>query len=241
MERISMSRDRRKVTVQEGCDKHIRLKKLKNLSPETIKHYEEKYRYFARFFDVTRPCSDITQETIYDYIEYLQKNTKSNTITINTYLRTLRTLLNYFMREGYMKEFKIELLKEEKGIKETYSEEELERLLKKPNIRKCGFTEYRTWVLANYLFATGNRIRTALNVKTEHLDFNNQLIFLGKTKNGRQQLIPMSNQLSEILQEYLLYRKGKPEDYLFCSVHGTQLTRDKCLHLIDGKGNLRYN
>jgi integrase/recombinase XerD len=145
---------------------------------------------------------------------------------MNTYLRALRTLLYYFMAEGYTREFKIGLAKEEKSIKETYTEEELEKLLCKPNVKKCGFTEYRSWVMANYLFATGNRIRTVLNIKIEHLDFNNQLILLGKTKNGRQQLIPMSGQLATILQEYLLYRKGKPEDYLFCSIHGGQLTRD---------------
>lgn len=171
MERISMNRNRSEISVQEGFNKYIRLKKLKNLSPETIRHYEDDYLYFSRFFDVTRPCSDITAETMYAYIEHLQKNTKANTITINTYIRALRTLFYYFMREGYTKEFKIEMLREEKSIKETYSEEELERLLKKPNIKKCNFSEYRTWVFANYLFATGNRLRTALNIKIEHVRF----------------------------------------------------------------------
>ena len=43
MEKITMNRDRSKVTVQEGFEKYIRLKKLKNLSPETIKHYYDEY------------------------------------------------------------------------------------------------------------------------------------------------------------------------------------------------------
>jgi len=69
-------------------------------------------------------------------------------------------------------------------------------------------------------------IRTALAVKIKDLDFENQLILLTTTKNKRQQIVPMSGQLSSILQEYLLYRKGEPDDYLFCSTHGSQLTRD---------------
>ena len=162
---------------------------------------------------------------IYSYLEHLQTTRNANDVTINTYLKALRTILYYFMEEGYMQSFKIELVRVENEIKETYTEEELEKLLRKPDIKKCNFSEFRCWVMANYLLGTGNRIRTAINVKIEHLDFINRLILLGKTKNGRQQLIPMSEELAGILQEYLLYRKGQPEDYLFCSIHGTQLTR----------------
>jgi len=225
MEKITMDRTSKK-TVQEGYDRYIRLKKLANLSEETIRGYEVCFRYFVNFFDASRPCSEITKDTIYDYIEHLQQNTEANPTTINTYLKALRTLLYYFMEEGYTKRFKIELLRVEKAVKETYTEEELEKLLRKPNIKKCSFSEYRTWVLSNYLFATGNRIRTALGVKIKDLDFENQLILLSTTKNKRQQIVPMSGQLSAVLQEYLLYRKGEPEDYLFCSTHGTQMTRD---------------
>jgi integrase/recombinase XerD len=221
-----MNRNSTGTSVQEAYEKFIRLKKLKKLSPESISYYDNGFRYFGEFFDTARPCSDINKDTIYAYLEHLQTTRNANDVTINTYLKALRTILYYFMEEGYMQSFKIELVKVEKEIKETYTEEELERLLRKPDVKKCGFSEYRSWVLTNYLLGTGNRIRTALNVKIEHLDFANQLILLGKTKNGRQQLIPMSDHLSVILQEYLLYRKGEPGDYLFCSIHGSQLTRD---------------
>ena len=125
-----------------------------------------------------------------------------------------------------MQNFKIELLKAEKKIKETYTDNELEKILKKPNLKTCSFTEYRNWVMANYFLGTGNRLRTAVNLQISHLDFENNLIFMGKTKNGRQQLIPMSKTLSEILQEYLAYREGSEKDYVFCDAHGRQLTRD---------------
>jgi integrase/recombinase XerD len=56
---------------------------------------------------------------------------------------------------------------------------------------------------------------------------------MGKTKNGRQQLIPMSKSLNEILQEYLMYREGKEDDYVFCDSHGKQLTRDGTTTIIN--------
>jgi len=130
------------------------------------------------------------------------------------------------MDKGYMDKFAIKLLKKERKIKETYTDDELERILKKPDLKKCRFVEYRKWVMANYFIATGNRLRTAINLQIGHLDFENSLIFMGKTKNGRQQLIPMSKSLSKILQEYLAYRKGEDSDFVFCDIRSRQLTRD---------------
>lgn len=211
---------------RDGFGRFIRVKKAKNLSPDTISHYEIGFRYFAEFFDVSRPCSEIMPDTYYGYIEHLQTTRNANSITMNTYLGALRTILYFFMEEGYMEKFPIKLLKKEKKIKETYTDDELNLILKKPNIKTCTFAQYRNWVMANYFLGTGNRLRTALNIKVEHLDFQNNLIFMGTTKNGKQQLIPMSKVLAEVLQEYLIYRNGKGEDYLFCDSHGRQLTRD---------------
>jgi integrase/recombinase XerD len=117
MEKIRLQ-EKKGVTVQEGYNKLIRIKKVKNLSPDTLRHYENYFKYFSQFFDVTRPCSDITIDTYYEYIEHLRDTRDVNTITLNTYLRTLRTILYFFMEEGYMPRFSIKLLKAEKKIKE---------------------------------------------------------------------------------------------------------------------------
>ena len=60
--------------------------------------------------------------------------------------------------------------------KETYLDEELKALLKKPNLKSCDFTEYKICVMTNYLIATGNRISSILNLKISDLDFDNALI-----------------------------------------------------------------
>lgn len=238
MNRIYLERRAQHARADEAFEKFIRMKKRQNLSVETINFYNDCFRYFGEFFDVSQDCSKISLDTYYDYIEHLQTNKKANPTTINSYLRGLRTILYYFMDEGYTLKFKMPMIKAEKQIKETYTEEELEKLLRKPDVKKCNFTEYRNWVMANYFLATGNRLRTVINIKIGHLDFENYLIFLGKTKNGKQQLIPMSKSLADILQEYLSYRQGNDDDYLFCSMHGEQLTRDGTSTLMR-KYNLR--
>ncbi len=44
------------------------------------------------------------------------------------------------------------LYKAEETVKETYSDAELTALLKKPDIRKTTFAEYRDWVIINFSF-----------------------------------------------------------------------------------------
>src|SRR5690606_38522819 len=106
----------------------------------------------------------ITKDVVGDYILYLKEDDNINDVTINTYLRGLRAILYYFMRLGYMDNFKIQLIKAEKKAKQVYTDEELEILLTKPNMKKCSFTEYRNWILINFLLGTGARISTVANV-----------------------------------------------------------------------------
>lgn len=93
--------------------------------------------------------------------------------------------------------------------------DELKVLLKKPNMKESTFNEYKMWVFINYLLGTGNRISTALNVRICEVDFKNVMVQMNHTKNRIAQFVPLSQTLSNILKEYLRYRKGNPEDYLF--------------------------
>jgi len=96
--------------------------------------------------------------------------------------------------------------------------------------KQCSFTEYRNWVLVNYLLATGNRLGTVINLRIKDINFHDGVVILTKTKNRQQQIIPLSQTLVKILQEYLQYRQGEPEDFLFCNQFGKQFAKDglKC-------------
>ena len=55
-----------------------------------------------------------------------------------------------------------------------------------------------------------------------------------QTKQKKQYIIPISSGLKEVLQEYLRYRKGAADDFLFVTVYGEQFTKDtmgECLRL----------
>lgn len=139
------------ISFEKAFEEFQRYNRSKNLSGQTIDYYEQCFRYFGNFFPIENNCSLIQKETYQEYILYLKDHTTANENTVNSYLRGLRTMLHYFMELGYIESFKIQLPKVEQTIKKGYTDQELERLLKKPDIKKCSFAEYRNWVIENYL------------------------------------------------------------------------------------------
>ncbi|WP_099466695.1 tyrosine-type recombinase/integrase [Konateibacter massiliensis] len=220
-QQITMTKSQN-LSIEEAYQLFIRKATIRNLSEKTIRTYGNHFKLFSKFTDAVEPVSAITDDTVDNYIIWMRENTQANDITINSYLRSLRAFLYYCMECNYVSAFKIQLIKAEKKLKETYSDEELQRLLEKPDVNSCSFTTYKTWVFENYLLGTGNRISTALDVKIGDIDFQSGTINLRKTKNRKQQIIPLSNTLANILQEYLQIRGGELDEYLFCNVYGEQ-------------------
>ena len=208
------------LTIGEAHDLFIRKCTVQNLSEKTLKVYKNHFGLFALTIDVNTPINSVTSAAIDDFILYLKENNKCNDTTINSYLRSIRAFLYYCMEESYLPSFNVCMIRSEKKIKETYSNAELERLLTKPDINTCSFSTYKTWVFENYLLGTGNRLSTALNVRIKGIDFYNNTIILVKTKNRKQQIIPLSQSLAEILVGYLEIRGNNPDDYLFCNIYG---------------------
>lgn len=200
-------------------------------------YYKRIFKPFKEFLESKSVgyINTITKHLIDQFILHLGAKL-DNPVSINSYLRAVRVFLYYVMDLGYLNKFKVELIKTQKKVKPTYTDKELEKLLKKPDLDKCNFSTYRNWVIINYLLSTGNRLRTLMNLQIKDIDFENGYIHLRKTKNRKQQIIPLSKTLAEILQEYLLYRKGEPEDYIFCTYRGTKFTKDGMITAIK-----RYN
>lgn len=222
-QKLQMINNKEVKTLNEGFSEFINYSQIKNLSPYTIKFYKNVFNIFTKFYSSEFYIEDIDLSTIQNYIMFLKNEMNENEVTINTNIRGIRSILYYFMKLGYLKEFKIEKIKQTQEIIETYSYEDISCLLTKPNIKKCSYTEYRNFVVCNFLLGTGCRLSTLINIKIEDLDFNNDLVKYSYTKNRKQQLIPISNNLKSVLLEYLQYRKGKSEEYLFVNAYGNKL------------------
>ena len=99
--------------------------------------------------------------------------------------------------------YKIQAIKADKSNIETYTEAELELLLKKPNIKKCTFAEDLCWVMTNFLFSTGVRQRSLINIKIKEVDLDNNVVYVTVTKNRKPLIVPLNRTMVDILSDYL--------------------------------------
>lgn len=196
-------------------------KKANGLSKTTIETYTQHIKETINIIgDID--IQDFTKQEYNKVVLALQsRNIKS--VTVATYCRSIRAFLYWCMDEGYLNRFKIKIPKYQKTIKQVYTDEELKRLLKKPNLKTCTFTEYKIWFAENILIATGLRVRSLLNIKIKDIDLNDNSVIVNTTKNKTPLKTYYNKLLASIIKEYLGYRGGQDEDYLICTNEGEQM------------------
>ena len=227
------------ITLEEGCNKYLDNCRARNLREGTINHYRQTYVQFKKFFDMQMPVSEITEEVYQRYVVFL-RTTLHNDVSINAYLRDFITTMHFLMREGYLEPFRMQAIKVDKSGVETYSDEELYTLLKKPNLKKCKFSEYQCWVMTNFLFSTAVRQRSMMHIRIKDIDFDNCMVHVTVTKNRKILLVPFNQTLKNIIIEFLKYRQHKSEeDFLFCNVFGQQLVKSTCYTMLSNYNKSR--
>ena len=221
-----------KLTFSEGCELYLMNCRQRNLREGTIGHYRQSYTQFYKYFDPEMPVGKFNAEIYNKYVMYLC-DTLDNDISVNSYLRDLITTLHFLMNEGYVKPFKMTAIKTDASHVETYTDEELTTLLKKPDIKTCSFIEFQCWVMTNLLFSTGIRQRSLLFLQVEDVDFDNRILHVKVTKNRKALIIPLNTTMCQILREFLRHRQHKgQDDWLFCNVFGKQLVKATCYHML---------
>ncbi|MCH5212285.1 MAG: tyrosine-type recombinase/integrase [Oscillospiraceae bacterium] len=185
---------------------------VKNLSPLTLEYYRSTLKFFKENYPVEY-LSEIDLDYIENVIYQEQQQKARKATTINTHLRGFRVFLYFCMDREYMKPFKFCLMKSDAEPKEAYTTSELKRLLAQPKSNK--WSDWRNWALVNYFIATGNRVRTVVNIKISDVDFEAHTVRLRHTKNRKQQIIPITSELEKVLKKYLSLWLHSDDDYLF--------------------------
>lgn len=141
--------------------------------------------------------------------------------------------MHFLMNEGYVRPFKMQTIKVAAHSVETYSEEELRILLRKPDIRKCKYIEYQCWVMSSFPFSTGVRQRSLMNIRIKDVYLDSSIVTVAVTKNRKPLIIPLSETMNSVLREFLKHRQhSSREEYLFCNVFGKQLMKSTCYSML---------
>lgn len=214
------------ITLEEGVERWILHCKRRGLTEKTIRYYHDITNIFMEYVNYKTKISNITKDTIDNFVIRLQEKGVKNT-TINSYLNGIRSICTYWAEQEYIEKFKVEKIKFDETIKDTFTEAEIKMLLKKPNLKKCTFLEYECWVLCNTFYALGARASTITNLKVEDLDFENNYIIYRKVKDRKQTIIPMPPILKSILQEFIINRGDIGVDYVFVHSYAGKLSTDR--------------
>lgn len=231
MRKMKMEYTQKSITIADGQEDYIKDCKVRNLSAGTIKHWKDTFTNMSHYISLDSLISELNENTMSEFI-LAHKEKGLSDMSLYSYCRDLRTLMYFFMEQGWLREFKIEVPKCSRTPVETYTDDELRILLKKPDIKTCSFTEYKAWCIVSFLLATGVRQNSLANIQIKDIDLDTNTVKINVTKNRKPLIIPLNNSIEKILVEYLRYRDGKPDDYLFCNVYGAKLTKSTLYHTI---------
>lgn len=211
-------------TIEETFADFIISRKTKGLAEKTLQSYQSQFQAVAKHMDVKMDIA-MLQKADLDAMIISMRDASLSPNSINSYTRTLKSFFSWCNEQGITR-LNIPLYKAEETVKETYSDAELAALLKKPNIRKATFAEYRDWVIINFLLNCGSRAATVRAIQIRDVDLDGGMVFYRHTKNRKAQVIPLCSAMIAILREYLRHRGGEAADYLFCTETGSQLTEN---------------
>ena len=222
------------VTLDHHFKEFIAEKEARNLSEATIRNYVQSYNMLLFFneFSPSITAEDVSVTHVHHLITRM-KECNISPASINHYLRDCRAFLYWCMSDerGYMQPFKIALIKGQEEQPKLFTDDELQKLLAKPNIGDP-FTTWRTWVIVNWVLGTGNRSSTICDVHMNDVDYSSKEITLRHTKNKKAQIIPLSPSLELALKEYIrIWRSDADEDgWLFPNVCDRKLTTNALRH-----------
>jgi integrase/recombinase XerD len=200
--------------------------RVKNMTDESLKYYDVMLRGLKTLLDeqgVIRPI-DITFDNVDECILARQESGVADA-TVNAYLRGWRAFLNFLHAEGYVTADlggRVKLIKAEKRVIQTFTKDQLRRLLDTPN--KTTFTGYRCYVLMLLLLDTGIRISEAEGVQLTGINWRDRTLKV-YGKGRKERIVPFQSTLDKHLREYVNIRGPLDHDFLFVNIDNSPMKK----------------
>lgn len=211
------------------------LPKIKALSKNTILSYRDTFVLLINFLNNknininTATIDKIDFKIIEEFLTYLNERKNNSARTINQRLASIHSFYKYLQKRelSYFdicsNILSIPYKKFSKKSISYFSVKEIEILLNMPNTLKM--QGLRDYVLLLFLYESACRGQELCDLKLNQLNlsYNNFVILIGK--GDKERVVPMSNNLSNILKKYINIFQIKETDYIFKNKNGDKLTK----------------
>ena len=215
------------------------LHETKNTSKNTEVSYERDLKKLIRYLQEQNlnSFSEVTSTDLQGYLNKI-KNENLAAATISRNLASIRALYHYLVKTGIVSEDPTEAIhtpKIEKRLPEILSVEEVDRLLKQPDIRTP--KGIRDNAMMELLYATGMRVSELIHLKTT--DINLQMGYVVCHDNGKERIIPIGNVSRNAILQYMEHSRGfftrdTKENALFTNCSGKSMSRQGFWKVLKG-------
>lgn len=202
--------------------------KAKNLSPLTLRAYQDSIQQMKEAFEEQNVPLNIykltSREIKNHFIAFLIDQGRSDN-TVNSRIKGIKQFLRYLFTEGWITKNiadEIHVVKAEKLMIQTFTKEQVAALLEQPN-RKT-FTGIRDYTMMVILFETGMRISELCRLKLGDLFFKEQEIRIMKGKGGKARRVPFQQTCAKIIRKYLDLRGDLETDMLFVNINNVGIS-----------------
>ncbi len=191
---------------------YLFMKVEKSASVQTIYAYRSDLMQLMTFIEKKNldplTVDAISQPLLHKFLLYLGETYNYKPATLARRVNCLRSFFNYCVEQDYIMVSpmrKIKPPKKPKRVPVFLSPAELNRLLRVPELYKLDDMWMQDKVMLNVLAYTGLRRAELLSLDWDNIDFKNQTLkVIGK--GDLERILPLKDQLIEILWDYLQTR-----------------------------------
>ena len=189
---------------EDILNKFISSKEIEGCSARTLKYYKDN---ITKMLDtVNLPVSEITTETLRNYLSNYKNNSTAVMVTIDNIRRTLSSFFAWLENEDYIVKSpvrRIHKVKAMKKVKETLTDENLEKL-------RDTCTNVRDLAILELLISTGMRVGELTRLNISDMNFQERsCIVLGKGNSERE--VYFSAKSKMYIEKYLETRTDNNE------------------------------
>ena len=185
-------------------NKFISSKEIEGCSTRTLKYYRENIN--KMFNTINLPISEITTETLRNYLADYKSNSNAGMVTIDNIRRILSSFFAWLGNEDYIVKSpvrRIHKVKATKKVKETLTDENLEKL-------RDTCSNVRDLAILELLISTGMRVGELTRLNISDMNFQERsCIVLGKGNSERE--VYFSAKSKMYIEKYLETRTDDNE------------------------------
>ena len=207
----------------------------KTLTNITIENYKEDFSIFLRYYPNKKEVSDLTKDDLNDF-SYDQALNGLSPTTIARRISTIKNFYSFLEGENIVKGIisdEIIIPKKEHHLPQVLSEEEVNALLKAPDLStEKGIKEY---AILDILYSCGLRVSEAVNLQINQINEQEGIInILGKGKKER--IVPIRKEALKALKQYIREVRNEhlviDKKIVFLDKRGKKMSRQAIYNIV---------